>query len=207
LPKRKAILKICLQCKKKYKKENLKYCSLLCRRRAEGKTKKELLGFIKKSAEKLKRTPTKRELKSISNLCCKNFGTWNNAVLAANLTPNRSHDNRMYKRIKTKALDGHLCDSISELIIDNWLTENNIYHQKNIPYPETQHKADWGIDFKGKIIFVEYFGLAKDSPRYDLSILKKKALCQKHKIKLISIYPQNLYPKIDLRDKLKIFLN
>jgi len=113
----------------------------------------------------------------------------------------------MYKRVFTKALDGHICDSVSELLIDNWFIKNKIEHERNISYPDTNHKADWGINLKGKTIFVEYFGLAKDSPRYDRSITKKKTLCCKHKIKLIEVYPWDLYPKINLDTKLKIFLS
>jgi hypothetical protein len=49
-----------------------------------------------------------------------------NAVLSTGFQPNRSHENRMYKRIITKAKDGHPCDSFSEAIIDDWLNKNNI---------------------------------------------------------------------------------
>ncbi len=76
-----------------------------------------------------------------------------------------------------------------------WLTENKISHEKDAPYPTTKHKADWSIG--SKKIFIEYFGLAEDSPRYDRSITKKRTLCHKHKIKLIEIYSQDLYPKIN----------
>ena len=50
---------------------------------------------------------------------------------------------------------------------------------------------------------MEYFGLANDSPRYDRAIRKKKGLCRKHKLRLIEIYPQDIYPKEYLNDKLK----
>ena len=77
-------------------------------------------------------------------------------------------------------------------------------------YPETNHKADWQIIFRDKKIFIEYFGLANDSPRYDRAIKEKKKLCDKHKISLIAIYPQDLYPKEfleeNLNNKFKKFL-
>lgn len=109
----------------------------------------------------------------------------------------------MYKRIITKALDGHSCDSVSELLIDNWFTQNNIPHQKDIPYPKTNHKADWEISVGNKEIFVEYFGLANDSPRYDRTIKEKIKLCQNCKIPLIEIYPKDIYPKNILDNNLK----
>ncbi len=80
----------------------------------------------------------------------------------------------MYKRSRAKASDGHSCDSISELIIDNWLTENNISHQVDVLYPKTEHKADWSIETNREKVFVEYFGLAGDSARYDQTIKEKK---------------------------------
>lgn len=205
----KPVLKICTECGKQYKKStgNKKYCSIKCRIEAESHTPEEILNIIKNTFKKLGRVPARRETDKIHNSCRKIFGSWNNAVLAAGLQPNRSHSQRMYKRVNTKALDGHTCDSISELLIDNWLTKNKIPHERNTSYPNTHHRADWGINFKGKTIFVEYFGLAKDSPRYDRSVVKKKILCREHRIKLIEIYPWDLYPKINLDAKLKIFLN
>ncbi len=208
-PKRKAELKTCIKCGKQFKKGNgnSKYCSVKCRREAEKHAPQQLIKIIKQTAQELKRVPAKRELEKIAEICRDIFGSWNNAVIAAGLQPNRSHSQRMYKRINTIASDGHICDSISEAIIDNWLTKNNISHERNVSYPETNHKADWGIKFREKYIFVEYFGLAGDSPRYDRAIRKKRKLCQKHNLTLVAIYPQDIYPKkyLDgkLRDKFK----
>jgi len=197
-------LKICIQCGKSFKKNtgNKKYCSLACRRMAERKTSGELIKIIRQSAKKLKRTPTRREIKE-DKTCQKTFGSWNNAILAAGFIPNRSHDNRMYKRSYAKAIDGHLCDSISELLIDNWLYRNDIPHERNTRYPNTHHKADWEILFKKQKIFVEYFGLANDSLRYDQTIKEKKNLCRKNNIPLIEIYPKDIFPQKFLGNSLK----
>ena len=204
-PKRQAKLRICIECGKKFKKstKNIKYCSLSCRRKAEQRTPEELIKIIKETAKKLKRVPARREINKIQDSCRKIFGSWNNAVLATGLQPNRSHSQRMYKRINTKAIDGHLCDSISEALIDNWLTKNKIFHKRNVLYPKTNHKADWAVLVRNKKIFVEYFGLANDSPRYDRAIKEKKKLCHKNKIPLIGIYPRDLYPIGFLEKNLK----
>lgn len=203
-------LKTCIKCGKQFKKSthNIKYCSMKCRRNTEQKyTHQQLLKIIKKTTKKLKRVPARREMGKISNICRNSFGSWNNAVIAAGFQPNRSHSQRMYKCAKVKALDGHLCDSISELVIDNWLTKNNICHKKNVPYPETNSKADWAIFIGNQKIFIEYFGLANDSPRYDRTIKRKKELCHKHNLRLIEIYPWDIYSKghlnIRLKDKFK----
>ncbi len=201
------ILKTCIVCKKEYKKSsgNKKYCSLICRAEKERYKPEELLDIIKKSFKKLKRVPARREiLKGVNEACRKYFGSWNNAVLVAGFIPNRSHDNRMYKRVISKANDGHLCDSVSELLIDNWLHKNNIAHERDTHYPKTNHRADWKIlPYRNKEVFVEYFGLANDSPRYDRSIKEKEAICKSQNILLLAIYPKDLYPKINLENNLR----
>jgi hypothetical protein len=146
----------------------------------------------------MKRAPAKREAPEIAHACIWAFGSWNNALEKAGLEPNRSHSQRMYKRTSTVALDGHNCDSISEATIDNWLTKQKILHSRDVPYPGTRHRADWGI---GNKIFVEYFGLANDSPRYDRSIREKRALCKKKGIQLVEIYPNDLYPTLKIKEK------
>ena len=206
--KRNGVILKCPKCKKTFKKwvvgGNKKYCSLRCRVETERYKPEELLNIIKKSFRKLKRVPARREiLNGVNEACRKSFGSWNNAVSATGLVPNRSHNNRMYKRIISKAKDGHLCDSVSEVLIDNWLHKNEILHEKDAHYPNTNHKADWKIISPDKQIFVEYFGLANDSPRYDRSIKEKKTLCKKQNISLISIYPEDLYPKTYLENNLK----
>ena len=205
-------LKACAECGKLCRKStNVKYCSLLCRRKAEWYTPEQLLGAIRNSAHKLKRVPTKRELKNINDSCRKTFGSWNKAVAAAGFQPNRSHNQRMYKCVNARANDGHICDSISELIVDNWLAKNRISHERNTPYPYTNHKADWSIPFGNKRVFIEYFGLAKDSPRYDRSVKEKLRLCKKQRIPLVAIYPRDLYPNNNLdnilKDKLRSYLS
>ena len=106
----------------------------------------------------------------------------------------------MYRRTKTKARDGHICDSISEALIDNWLTQHDIPHERDARYPTTKHRADWRVGDT----FIEYFGLAKDSPRYDHSVKKKQEICQAYKIALIELYPSDLYPQQSLENKLGI---
>ena len=202
-PKRKALISICQNdlCGREFKGVN-KYCSRLCVFIAKRKyTSEELIEIIQKVANKLGRTPAKREIKEVSERAIKLFGSWNKAIIAAGLQPLRSHSQRMYKRTNTKAKDGHICDSISEALVDNWLTEKEIVHKRNFPYPKTGHRADWAI-LDGKLL-IEYFGLAKDSPRYDRTIRRKKAICRRHKLQLVAIYPDDLYPKNRLDEKLK----
>jgi len=204
--------RFCLKCRGEFKNRESKYCSSECGRsalynnRGHIATKyihEEVQKAIKELAKNLRRTPSRRELGKMSHAAIRIFGSWNSAIVVAGLTPNRSHDNRMYKRLLGKAKDGHKCDSISEIIIDNWLAKHNISHTRDAKYPTTNHRADWAI--KNHSVFVEYFGLAKDSPRYDREVKLKKRLCKKNTIKLVEIYPKDLYPKILLDSRLSQF--
>jgi len=201
-PKRKKAIHACFLCGKTTSQRQ-KFCSLSCRAEFQRKySRSELLKLIKNIGQELGRTPSRRELGSVSFACIREFGSWNKAIIAAKLNPHRSDSQKMYKRIGVRAKDGHKCDSISEAIIDNWLNNQGISHNRNVQYFGTNYKADWSI---GSNIFVEYFGLAKDCSRYDISIKEKKRLAKKLSINLIEIYPKDLYPKIKLDKKLDFF--
>ena len=199
-PRRVVQSRSCRICNKQFSGGNT-YCSNPCYKQSRIRHQPhDLIQEIKTTYKQLGRVPAKREIPTLVAACVYAFGSWNNAVRAAGLPPNRSHENRMYKRVMAKAKDGHSCDSISEAIIDNWLTDHDISHERDVSYPETNHKADWRI---ADGTFVEYFGLVKDSPRYDRDIEIKKALCQQHGIKLIALYPDDLYPQPRLAPKLR----
>ncbi len=197
--------RFCKECGKEFKNRSSKYCSTECgykqaRKRGSKYNQEQVIEIIQEFHRENGRVPARREALEIAGRAPHMFDSWNNAIEAAGLEPNRSHDSRMYQRSATKAEDGHECDSISEALIDNWLTKMGILHTRDFSYPNTNHKADWAI--KDGKIFVEYFGLSKDSPRYDRTIRKKKAICRKHGIKLIEIYPKDIYPKNKLEDNL-----
>lgn len=198
-PKHIAQYKICRICEKQFKGAST-YCSAVCYKKSCVRHKpKDLVVSLRLVIKKLGRVPAKREVPQLASPCIYAFGSWGSAIKAAGFEPNRSHENRMYRRVMTRAKDGHSCDSISEAIIDNWLYKNRIFHEKEVAYPTSHHKADWSIREK---VFVEYFGLAKDSPRYDRDIKIKQDLCKRNGIELIEIYPGDLYPKPKLDSKL-----
>lgn len=178
-----------------------KYCSKKCREGIRRRfTKQKLIEIIHDLTKKLGRVPVKRDALDITYACVYYFGSWNRAIIVAGLNPHRSHENRMYKRQQAQSIDGHLCDSISELLIDNWFMKNGIPHERNAQYPgATQHLADWKVGS----VFVEYFGLANDSPRYDRSIKRKKEICARFKVPLIEIYANDLYPQNILDSSLR----
>jgi|SRR3989344_6283723 len=190
------------ECTRLHNREGSLYCSMVCIRVGRFKyTRKEILGLLKRFSRDSLRAPAKRDVPELSHRAIHMFGSWNTALELARIEAQRSHDHRMYKRARTKAVDGHICDSVSEALIDNWLHKNGIAHERSVKYPNTKHSADWGI---GNNIFVEYFGLAKDSPRYDRAIKEKQKICKKNGIRLVEIYPSDLYPKVSLDNKLTV---
>lgn len=133
-----------------------------------------------------KRIPLKREMFGLYGVARRFFGTWNNAVEAAGFDPNPV----MFAR-KQIANDGHICDSLAEKIIDDYLFEKGIKHERSCPYPEGDYTADFKIGDK----YIEYFGLAGEHARYDELMEIKKEIVFRHKINMLEIYPKNLYAK------------
>jgi hypothetical protein len=85
------------------------------------------------------------------------------------------------------ARDGHVCLSLGEKTIDDFLHAFGIAHEKKQRYPE----GDFRADFVANGVFIEYFGLTGDSG-YNAKTKLKQELCKKHGIKLISVYPSDL---------------
>jgi hypothetical protein len=61
------------------------------------------------------RIPLKKELHSMYSLTRRAYGSWNKAIQIAGYEPNP-----VLFAHKNVALDGHICDSFSEMIIDNF---------------------------------------------------------------------------------------
>ncbi len=148
-------------------------------------TKESLVGEIKRFFVEHGRIPFKREFNSRRAFRLY-FGTWNAAILAAGFEPNPV---LFAKRVE--AIDRHVCDSVAEKIIDDWLYQNNINHERNVSYEGTKMTTD----FKVGNVFIEYFGLEGANRRYDTLIERKRIFCKKRDIALLEIYPKQLFSK------------
>lgn len=156
-------------------------------------SKEKLIERIREFVEKEGRIPMKNEF-------CKDpsypdhvtyrdyFCTWNNAIKAAGYDPNK----QWFSQRGLYAKDGHRCNSISEVIIDDWLLGNNIRHIREYLYPEGKYRCDFVV----KKIFIEFFGLVNASnisPNYNEILKKKIEICKKYNIPLIELYEKDLY--------------
>ena len=126
----------------------------------------------------LKNRPTTRRVKEL-------FGSWLEALIEAQILEDGTR--RTSRGTQCLAKDGHICLSLGEKTIDDFLYARGIPHEREPHYPEGNFRADFAVGG----VFVEYFGL-KGTAEYDAKARSKQRLCKKHGIKLISIYPSDL---------------
>lgn len=96
--------------------------------------------------------------------------------------------------IKCLAKDGHVCHSLDEQQIDNWLTDHGISHEREPIYPthpilnpNGKRRSDWRVGD----IYIEYFGL-KGEKMYDNKTDEKIMLVKLLSLKMLPIYPSNM---------------
>jgi hypothetical protein len=153
------------------------------------------------SMTKEKRTDVLKVLtkKPTYNCVKKKFGSWLKALIESGILIDGTRETS--RGTHTFALDGHLCLSLGEKTIDDYLHRNAIPHEREVYYPDTNYRADFVVGG----VFIEYFGLAGNAD-YDTKILVKKRLCELHKIKLIEIYPKDLISSNGLSKKLEFLI-
>ena len=158
----------------------------------------QIIQKIKSFYEKNNRIPLKCEFHHYRS-ARRQFGTWNKAIKASGLTPNPV----LFSR-KFIANDGHKCDSLSEKIIDDWLSARKIAHKINVPYPKNKKLT---VDFLIKNNWIEFFGLSGKLDKYDRQKKRKIRLAKKLQLKFIEIYPCHLFPKNKLDQLLGFLVN
>ena len=140
----------------------------------------------------LKNKPTIGRVKSA-------FGSWLNALIQAGILEDGTR--KTSRGIQSFAKDGHICLSLGEKTVDDYLHAHGIHHEKEPRYPEGNYRGD----FKVGAAFIEYFGLT-GNPEYDAKTQDKIRLCKKHNITLVEIYPQDLISQQKLENKLSVFV-
>ncbi len=147
----------------------------------------ERMAFLKL----LRNKPTTVRVKSV-------FGSWLNALIQAGVLEDGTR--KTSRGIHSIAKDGHVCLSLGEKTIDDYLFSHGIHHEKEPRYPEGNYRGD----FKVGSAFIEYFGLT-GNPDYDAKTKEKIRLCKKHIIMLIAIYPKDLVSQPKLENLLSVF--
>ncbi|MEA2006447.1 MAG: hypothetical protein U9O50_09365 [Acidobacteriota bacterium] len=122
----------------------------------------------------------------------KKFGSWFKALAETGALPNGVL--LTARGVRCLAQDGHVCHSLDEQYIDNWLSAQGIPHEREPSYPahpklnpNGRRCADWRVGDS----FVEYFGLIGD-PKYEKKIDEKILLAQCFRVNLIALYPSDL---------------
>lgn len=128
------------------------------------------------------------------------FGSWLNALIQAGVLEDGTR--RTSRGIQTIARDGHVCLSLGEKTIDDWLYSRGLQHEKEPRYPEGNFRGDWRVG--GTL--VEYFGLA-GNPEYDDKTREKTRICKTHGVMLVAIFPKDLASQRRLDQKLSVLLS
>jgi len=135
--------------------------------------------------------------KPTTSLVKKLFSSWLHALIEAEILEDGTR--KTSRGTMCVAKDGHVCLSLAEKTMDDFLYTHGIPHTREPHYPGSHFRADFEI--KGN--YIEYFGLA-GNPEYDSKIKAKEKLAKNAGINLISVYPQNL---IDRTWLMKTFLS
>src|SRR3989344_323719 len=160
-------------------------------------TDEDLLDKIRLFYKKHGRIPLKKEFNALK-IYRTRFGSWNGAIKSAGF-----ETNPVLFAKRHHARDGHVCDSFSEKIIDDWLTENKIAHKRKVRYGTAKVNADFLIEDS---TIIEFFGLAGVQTKYDKIISKKRTLSKQLVLTLIEIYPDDIFSKNKLSRLLKSYL-
>lgn len=146
------------------------------------------------------RVPSQREHSLLLNFARREFKTWNKMILHFGYTPMTK--NLSKKRIKCS--DGHIVDSVSEKIIDEFLTSHNISHEVHKRYNDSKLISDFFLTDHN--VYVEYFGLDGEFVKYDENTQRKLKLFEDNDLKVITVYPKDLFPENKLSELFKLWI-
>jgi hypothetical protein len=116
------------------------------------------------------------------------FGSYFAALIKAGVLPEGSR--KMTIGTMTLSKDGHLCFSLPEKEIDDFLHVEGIAHEKEVYYPGSALRADWEV-FGGRVrTFIEYFGLMNNQD-YARKAKEKTQIALTSGIELIALFPNS----------------
>lgn len=124
------------------------------------------------------------------------LGSWFHGLVYSGVYPEGTV--KTARGIKTISKDGHVCLSLGELQIDNWLHHHGIPHEREVHYPYHPElnpnggrrnglRSDWVVGD----VWIEYFGMVGEIT-YDEKREQKTILASSLGLNLISIFPPDL---------------
>jgi hypothetical protein len=122
------------------------------------------------------------------------YGSWLNAIKETGYLG----DNEVIRSsfgYRAIAKDGHVCNSLAEKNIDDWLYSHQIEHTKEPAYPDSVRnfmKSKVRADWKVGNTFIEYFGLQSEKD-YAKKTSAKILACNILGIDLKALYPGDEY--------------
>jgi len=123
-------------------------------------------------------------------------GSWLQALIDSEVLSDGTR--RTSRGTQCVANDGHVCLSLAEKTIDDYLHERGMTHTREVSYPDSPFRTDFVVNG----VFIEYFGLSGDAA-YDTRTREKICLCRERNIQLIEIYPPDLESNEALANKLR----
>ena len=98
------------------------------------------------------------------------------------------------------AEDGHYCYSRTEKIIDDWLYNHGVEHEKEVRYPyhEKYNQFNYVCDWLCGALYLEYAGMM-NIVRYAKSVENKISLANDLGLNLVILYPDHMK---DLQNKM-----
>jgi len=126
------------------------------------------------------------------------FGSWLQTLILAGVLKDGTLQTS--RRVRCIAIDGHMCNSLAEKTVDDWLYSHDISHEKEPLYPHHARlnpykmRADW----KAQDILIEYAGLM-DEPDYAAKMKAKQEIATEFGLSLIILQPKDI---LDLDTKL-----
>lgn len=121
------------------------------------------------------------------------FGSFFAALVKSRILPEGTKKMKIGTMVLAK--DGHVCLSLAEKDIDDFLYFLNIAHKKEVLYPNSDYRTDWEVVWNQKKYFIEFFGLMNIS-EYANKAKHKATLAAAHNIELISIYPETNWKEL-----------
>lgn len=178
--------------------------------------KPEYIKKLKAFAKELGRTPTSREVNDNEEMggiltYHRYFGSYSSACEEAGLDVNRCLFGE--ENVVFKSKNGDVCLSKSEMIITDFMIDNNIPYQKSEKLLYTKfieddrfgtRRFDWLIN---NSIIVEYFGMM-DKNHYKERTEYKLNLCKENNVEIIELYPEDLRKGLKgVKEKLAPYIN